>query len=108
MNNTKLLDDLRRHLIDAFKDTIDSIVLFGSRVTGNDSDHSDYDILVIVNGDYTWEMERDILAVCYEMDLKYDIITDVKVLSKKELDSIRGRQPYIQNAIKQGITVSMT
>jgi hypothetical protein len=56
-----------------------------------------------MNSACNWELERDLIDLCYEVDLKYNIVTDIKVISKDELDLPRGRQTYIQNAINSGL-----
>jgi len=36
---------------------------------------------------------------CYDIDLKYDIRTDIKTISAGELREPGGRQPFIQRAL---------
>ena len=50
-----------------------------------------------------WRYEREISKVCYSIDLKYNIITDIHILSESELDTLRGKQPIFLNAINKGI-----
>jgi len=40
--------------------------------------------------------------LCYEIDLKYGIITDTHILSEEELGSLRGKQPIFMNALTNG------
>lgn len=63
---------------------------------------SDYDILILVEDQADWEIERKISDICYEIDLKYSIITDTHILSEEELDTLRGKQPVFVNAINRG------
>jgi predicted nucleotidyltransferase len=60
-------------------------------------------VLIVLNKDYDGKDENVILDLCYEIDLKYDILLDVHILSTKELTSPRGKQPVFSNAIKSGI-----
>ena len=46
---------------------------------------SDYDVLVILGNDYSGKDENKILDLCYDIDLKYDILLDVHIISSKEL-----------------------
>jgi hypothetical protein len=42
--------------------------------------------------------------VVYDFELKYDIFIDFKIISMQELkNSIRGKQPFFQDAIENGI-----
>ncbi len=99
----KIVKELKALLFRRFGEEIKQVVLFGSRSQGTARRDSDYDILIVLNNDYTWQQEHHILKTCYEIDLKYDIVTDVKVISVHELQSIKGQQPYILHAIREGV-----
>ncbi|MEA1912859.1 MAG: nucleotidyltransferase domain-containing protein [candidate division WOR-3 bacterium] len=99
-----MLEELKDLLETNFPGKIDRVILFGSRATSKGKEYSDYDILVIIQGDYDWHLEDKILDLCYEIDLKYNIVTDIKVISTNELVSVKGKQPFIQKALKEGIS----
>jgi predicted nucleotidyltransferase len=99
-----ILKELKKLLVDTFGDIIEDVILFGSRARGTFHEDSDYDILVILNKDYDWQLSRKISDACYEIDLKYDVFTDVEVVSLNELkNSPRGAHPVFQKAISTGI-----
>ena len=102
--NKNILRDLNELLHTHFPGFVERIVLFGSRVNGNVHDGSDYDILIVLYKDFDWKLEDQILSVCYEIDLKYDIVTDVKLIPLKDLSTIKGRQPFVSDALEYGIT----
>lgn len=101
--NSIIINDLKQILIDKFSDLIDKIILFGSQVNGDSHDDSDYDILIILNDKYDWKLESEIIDLCYDIDLKYNIVTDIKIISKEDLNKPRGKQTYIQQAISTGL-----
>jgi predicted nucleotidyltransferase len=101
--NTKILSDLKFHLVKNFGESVKDVILFGSQAKGNFHDYSDYDVLIILDNDYNGKDENMILDLCYEIDLKYNILLDVHILSTKELASPRGKQPVFSDAIKSGI-----
>jgi predicted nucleotidyltransferase len=105
MDNKKILKELKALLIENFSDCIDKVILFGSQALNTAKDYSDYDILVILKKDYDWQLEDSILSLCYEIDLKYDILTDVKLISRNELTTIKGKQPFILNALQHGLVI---
>lgn len=105
MDNLEILKKLKKSLIRCFSSDIDRIVLFGSHCKGADQAFSDYDILVVLKDDYDWRKEEEISKICYQIDLQYDIHTDVKVISLRELNSLKGKQPFIINAMKEGIAI---
>lgn len=104
VNNQQILSDLKKILITNLPEKIDRIILFGSQVQGKNREYSDYDILVVLKVDYDWKLEGYIIDLCYEIDLKYNIITDIKIISLRELNGERGKQTYINEALKNGIS----
>lgn len=72
---------------------------------GNAHDESDYDVLIVIKGDYSGKDEARILDLCYDIDLKYNIILDIHIISEKELKTSRGRQPIFINALNKGLAV---
>ncbi len=98
-----ILKDLSYLLKSRFSDNVKDIVLFGSHVYGKAHTDSDYDILIILKQKVDWKIEREISDLCYEIDLKYDIITDTHILDELELSTLRGKQPIFVNAISNGL-----
>jgi len=98
-----ILKDLKENLQLHYQDSVKNVILFGSQAKGKAHSDSDYDILILLDKDYSGEDENIILDICYEIDLKYDIIIDAHLLSLKELTTTRGRQPIFINAINSGI-----
>jgi uncharacterized protein len=101
-NKIKILNDLKLSLSDKLRDNLREIVLFGSQLTEKTKSDSDYDILILVKDKSDWKLERQISDICFEIDLKYGILTDTHVLSETELNTPRGKQPIFVNALNQG------
>jgi len=98
----KILTDLKLNLKNRLSDNLKDLVLFGSQLTEKSHQDSDYDILIVVKNKVDWKLEREISDICYEIDLKYGILTDTHVLSEADLNTLRGKQPIFVNAINQG------
>jgi predicted nucleotidyltransferase len=98
-----VLKDLSLLLKSKFSDDIKDIVLFGSQASGKAHKGSDYDILIILKQKADWKTEREISDVCYEIDLKYNIITDTHIIGESELLTLRGKQPIFVNALSNGL-----
>lgn len=79
------------------------MILFGSQASGTAAEHSDYDFLIITQEKPDWRFERQISDICYDIELERDIFIDTLVISEAEIDTIRGKQPIYQNALKMGI-----
>ncbi len=101
--NKIILTDLKTHLIKNFGNSVRDVVLFGSQTSGKSKKHSDYDVLIVLKNKYSGTDENKILDLCYDIDLKHDILLDVHIISDNELKSIRGKQPIFINALKSGI-----
>ncbi len=100
--NLKIIKELKGMLLKKFN-FISEVILFGSQASGKAPDSSDYDILIIVNENLPWQQQRKIVDETYLIDLKYNILTDVKIISEPQLNTLRGKQPFVQNALRRGI-----
>lgn len=103
MDSMFLLKEVKKLLSERFGDEIQKVILYGSRSGGTSGTGSDYDILVILKNPHDWRMRKKISSVCYELDLKYDILTDIKTVSETDLYGSAGKQPFIMNALREGI-----
>src|SRR5512137_1691124 len=103
MLNRQAMHELKDLLVTTFPDEIEQVILFGSQITGKAQEDSDYDVLVIVNHEYDWKFEHQIYDTTWEIDFKHDILTDIKIISTNELQTLRGKQPFIQNALEKGV-----
>jgi predicted nucleotidyltransferase len=103
VNNQIILKDLNHLLKSKFSDDLKDVVLFGSQLNGKAHRNSDYDILIILKQKADWITEREISDLCYEIELKYNIITDTHILGESELSTLRGKQPIFVNAISNGL-----
>lgn len=102
-NKLAILKDLKNQLLEKNLELIKEVILFGSQAHGNATKDSDFDILILVSRKPSSKEKTFISEVCYDIDLKYDILIDSHILSIPELKLIRGRQPIYQTAIAKGI-----
>ena len=100
--NVTIMKELKERLQRRFS-FISDVILFGSQATGQAFEFSDYDILIIVTSSISWRQRREIVDEVYVSDLKYNILTDVKIISEPELKSLKGKQPFIQRALQEGV-----
>lgn len=91
-------------LVTRFGRDIRNVILFGSQVNGHPHQNSDYDILVVLNRDYDWKYRREIISAVYDLELKYNIFIDLKLISTNELNhTLKGLHPIYSEAIERGI-----
>jgi uncharacterized protein len=105
MINLQAMQELKDLLRATFPNEIEKVVLFGSRVNGGAREYSDYDVLVVVNHPYDWTFKNRVYDTCYDISLKYDLLTDAKLISTDELRTIKGKLPFIQAALESGVTL---
>ena len=98
-----ILRDLKIYLQKGYNDSVKDIILFGSQLYDLSDDNSDYDILIVLDKDYSARDENRIYDLCYDIDLKYNIIIDVHLISEQELNTLRGKQPLYAKVIKTGL-----
>ena len=98
-----ILKELKSCLQKGYKDSVKDVILFGSQAYGNPTEISDYDVLIVLKHNYTARDENRIYDLCYDINLKYNIIIDAHLISVKELHTIKGKQPIFTKAIKSGI-----
>jgi len=103
INKKTILNDLKYRLESRLPNNLRYVVLFGSQVTGKAHNDSDYDIIIVLKQKVDWNVERDISDICYDIDLKYNIITDTHIISEYELSTLRGKQPIFVNALSNGL-----
>jgi predicted nucleotidyltransferase len=105
MLDQQAMRELKGLLINSFPDYIDKVILFGSRAQGKAHRYSDYDILIVLRKAYDWKFKNEIYDKTWEIDYKYDILTDIKLISSEELNTIKGKQPFILDALETGIVL---
>jgi predicted nucleotidyltransferase len=85
---------------------VSSIVLFGSRAKNSATNESDYDIMVIVPNEIPIGLKRDFRAKIRKELLKMEILSDILIESKKEIEDKRKIPGHIvKNAYREGIVL---
>ncbi len=89
--------------ISGVRDRIEKIILFGSRVRGEEKPYSDYDLLLVVA-----ERERDVLAAIHDavMDalLATGRLVSPKVFRRRDFDRFSAiPTPFFRNVLREGI-----
>ena len=103
VNKKVILKDFNNLLKLRFAEDLKDLILFGSQATGKAHKESDYDFLIILKQKADWKTEREISDLSFEIELKYNIITDIHILGEMELTTLRGKQPIFLNALSKGL-----
>ncbi len=99
----EILQDLKTQLTNYFGSEFVHVYLFGSQAKNTETNDSDYDILILMKTKKDWRTKEEVIDICYDIDLKHNILIDPHILAEDELSTLRGRQPIFLNALQNGI-----
>ena len=108
--NKKILTDKEKKILNQIKHLISrefqihQLYFYGSRVRGKAKMTSDYDVLIITKDNLSWWQKRRISDLTLEVDLEFDIMTDIRIYTKNDIEnSILGQTPLMQNVFNEGL-----
>lgn len=117
-NTVKTLASQRvRHLSDApllvrCRDAVQeiapgaSVILYGSRARGSAAPESDYDLLVLVEGPLTQQLEDRIGDRLYALELEFDAVLSLIMYEKQVWDTpLYQAMPLHRNVDQEGIVL---
>ncbi len=103
MQHKKIIDKFTREVLEKYKDSVQTIMLFGSAARDEATLESDIDILVIEDGDRL-KMRRNLASIVSKLLLSTGKYVSVKTLSIKDFrDNLQLNSPFINNILKEGI-----
>jgi len=88
---------------DAFGDSINQVVLFGSYARGEAGPESDIDLMVITN-DASWDTEYRLITMGYQLFPETGVMLSVKVRTSGEFDQ-SGNISFLRNVKQDGVVV---
>lgn len=105
MNILKIANELKENIREKIKGEPNKTIIYGSFARNEGNKNSDLDILIIFNSLIDWQIKDKVFEICSDLNVKYEIWIDVSFLSLSEMDTIKGKQPFVQNALYEGIEV---
>ncbi len=95
----------RRRLATELGDTLEKVVLFGSKAREDDRPESDIDLLVVCNTE-DWRVSNTVYSIATDVLLDTDISLSPKVLSRREYYQVKeSSAPFWTNVLREGIAV---
>jgi uncharacterized protein len=89
----------------AYGDKIHRAALFGSKVRGDYTKYSDVDVLLIVEDD-SWAFHKAIIGIDSDIELKYDVLLDIRVISARRWESMKNMQAGLyQNISRDAVPI---
>ncbi len=97
------LADLSKSLYQRFHAA--EVILYGSAARDEMDEYSDIDIFVVLP-EVNWEIEKEIISLCFQAELKYGRVFSVACYSTSELkDGPLGESPLVMNVRKYGLAL---
>jgi len=102
LTDKKLLERCREAVLGAEPSA--EVVLYGSRARGDATVESDYDLLVLVDGEGSLEREERVRDRLYPLELETGAVLTVTMESRERWDSSLFRaMPFVQAVDREGI-----
>lgn len=99
-----LLEQCRQAIRRAVPDA--DVILYGSRARGDAGEHSDYDILVLVDPPVSIALKDQILASIYPLELETGAMLTVVTYNRHQWESLPYREmPFHKNVDRDGVLV---
>lgn len=99
----EILRKIRESVKSAVADS--TIVFFGSRARGNSQEHSDWDVLILVER-LSPEIKDRVYDVLYDVELEHDIIIGPLILLRDEWENKRFKNHPLHDEIdREGVLV---
>lgn len=100
-NEQDALLELKKHLLDKY--ILVEIKLFGSKARGDADRESDIDVLIVLK-EANSTVEDEIFDICFEIDLKYDVVLSAVIYSEAEFNGKLNRAtPFYKSVEREGI-----
>ncbi|MCI9604839.1 MAG: nucleotidyltransferase domain-containing protein [Ruminococcus sp.] len=101
-NYHEALQKLVPELVHIFRDSIYSIILYGSVANGTSTPESDVDIAVILNS-YTKEMRERMLDIVVDLELEFNKVLSVLLIDYDKFREWENVMPFYRNIKQEGI-----
>lgn len=101
----EILNELVAGILEIMRPSPVRIILYGSAARGTDTEESDVDVAVLINGGLDKDMESRLSDFIVDMNLKYDKVFSVIDIDYDTFCKWAGVTPFYQNLVKEGIVL---
>jgi predicted nucleotidyltransferase len=104
----QIVRKVKQRLSEQLGDALERVILFGSVARRTATTDSDIDVMVIINDDLMevdWHTRSDVRELIYDVELEDEVVFDLSVMGKSELQGIKGHTPFVENVLREGIEI---
>jgi predicted nucleotidyltransferase len=108
MRYEQTIRKLKHRLHEHFGNALKQVIVFGSVARDAVTMASDIDVMIILDDDMTevnWRVEDAIIDIAYPLELEDDVVFDLKVMGKHDIQGKFRYMPFIEHIMKEGIPV---
>ncbi len=92
--------------VGSLKNKIRAVYLFGSRARGTERPDSDYDLLLVVQDNFTLNEKDRLYDYVMDILLETGRLVSLKIFKEKEFYRLRDlRTPFLSRALTEGVKV---
>ena len=102
---TKILMELVNGILNVMGERVISIILYGSTARGTNTEESDVDIAVLMQGTLDADTEEKLSDFVVEMNLEYDKVFSVIDIDFDMFKKWEKVTPFYQNVSKEGVVL---
>lgn len=100
-----ILNELVNGILAILEPSVIQIVLYGSVARGTNTEESDVDVALLINGLLNKETEELLSDFIVDMNLKYDKVFSVIDINYDNFLKWKGVTPFYQKVTKEGIVL---
>ena len=105
IDEKKILRELKKNLTRLLGESLDTMILYGSKARGDYDSESDIDVAIIVHG-LTRQLKDEILTKVAEIEIKYLLPLSTVILSRSEFERLKKRERRLALDIeREGIPI---
>ena len=102
LNTRKIIEELKRRIESKYN--LRQLRVFGSSARGDSRKGSDIDVWVCLD-ELDRNIEEDLFDIAYDVELKYDCLIDLLVVSEQNLKGQIGKAPIQKTILSEGIAI---
>lgn len=101
----KILMELVDGILEIMKNRVIGIILYGSAVRGTNTEESDVDVAILMQGNLDKETEGKLSEFIVDMNLEYDKVFSVIDIDYEMFCKWQKITPFYQNVMQEGVVL---